>query len=119
MIGAAELRAMRSSAYLINVARGEVVDEAELVRCLQAEGIAGGARRLRRGTAAAGSPPWKLHNAVLTPHISGVHRDLLRPHAGALRGQPHALLGGQRCATSSTSALATRLPIEPQRALCG
>jgi phosphoglycerate dehydrogenase-like enzyme len=72
MIGAAELRAMRSSAYLINVARGEVVDEAELVRCLQSEGIAGAALDVfDEEPLPPESPLWKLHNAVLTPHISG------------------------------------------------
>jgi len=72
MIGAAALRAMRSSAYLINVARGEVVDEAELVRCLQSEGIAGAALDVfDEEPLPPESPLWKLHNAVLTPHISG------------------------------------------------
>ena len=72
MIGAAELAAMRSSAYLINVARGEVVDEAELVRVLRAEGIAGAALDVfNEEPLQPDSPLWGLRNAVLTPHISG------------------------------------------------
>src|SRR5262245_45736921 len=43
LIGAAELRAMRADAFLINIARGEVVDEAALVECLRAGGLAGAA----------------------------------------------------------------------------
>ncbi|MFN8640575.1 MAG: D-2-hydroxyacid dehydrogenase [Candidatus Binatia bacterium] len=72
MIGAAELRAMRSSAYLINVARGEVVDEAELVRCLRAGAIAGAALDVfGEEPLPAGHPLWGLPNALLTPHVSG------------------------------------------------
>lgn len=72
LIGAAELRAMRASAYLINVARGEVVDEAELVRCLRSGAIAGAALDVfDREPLPADHPLWALPNAVLTPHISG------------------------------------------------
>lgn len=72
MIGGAELRAMRSSAYLINVARGEVVDEAELVRCLRSGGIAGAALDVfDEEPLPPDHPLWSLGNAVLTPHISG------------------------------------------------
>ena len=72
LIGAAELRAMRSSAYLINVARGEVVDEVELVRCLRAGAIAGAALDVfNEEPLPADHPLWALPNAVLTPHISG------------------------------------------------
>jgi phosphoglycerate dehydrogenase-like enzyme len=72
LIGAAELRAMRSSAYLINVARGEVVDEAELVRCLRCGAIAGAALDVfNEEPLPPDHPLWALPNAVLTPHISG------------------------------------------------
>jgi phosphoglycerate dehydrogenase-like enzyme len=72
LIGAAELAAMRSSAYLINVARGEVVDEAELVRCLRSGALAGAALDVfNEEPLPAGHPLWTLPNAVLTPHISG------------------------------------------------
>lgn len=72
LIGAAELRAMRSGAYLINVARGEVVDEAELVRCLRSGAIAGAALDVfDEEPLPPDSPLWGLSNALLTPHISG------------------------------------------------
>jgi phosphoglycerate dehydrogenase-like enzyme len=72
MIGAAELRAMRSGAYLINVARGEVVDESALVDCLRAGGIAGAALDVfDQEPLPADHPLWSLSNAFLTPHISG------------------------------------------------
>ena len=40
--GAAELRSMKRTAFLINTARGPIIDEAELVRALQ-EGVIAGA----------------------------------------------------------------------------
>ena len=92
LIGAAELRAMRSSAYLINVARGEVVDEAELVRCLRAGGIAGAALDVfNEEPLPPGHPLWALPNARAHPAHLRLHRHVLRPHAGAVRGQPGAL----------------------------
>ena len=72
LIGAAELRAMRASTYLINVARGEVVDEAALVECLRAGGIAGAALDVfDQEPLPSDHPLWALPNALLTPHISG------------------------------------------------
>ena len=75
MIGERELRAMRSDAFLINIARGEVVDEEALVRCLRAGGLAGAALDVfSQEPLPAGHPLWSLPNVVLTPHISGYTR---------------------------------------------
>ena len=72
LIGEAELRAMRSDAFLINIARGEVVDEDALVRCLRAGGLAGAALDVfNREPLPADHPFWSLPNLVITPHISG------------------------------------------------
>jgi phosphoglycerate dehydrogenase-like enzyme len=72
LIGEAELRAMRSDAFLINIARGEVVDEAALARCLRAGGLAGAALDVfTEEPLPAGHPFWSLPNLVITPHISG------------------------------------------------
>jgi len=72
LIGEAELRAMRSDAFLINVARGEVVDEDALVRCLRAGGLAGAALDVfTQEPLPAEHPFWALPNLVITPHISG------------------------------------------------
>jgi phosphoglycerate dehydrogenase-like enzyme len=78
LIGEAELRAMRSHAYLINVARGQVVDEQALLRALQAGWIAGaGLDVVEKEPLVADSPLYALPNVILTPHISGlsVHYD--------------------------------------------
>lgn len=72
LIGAAELRAMKASALLINVARGEVVDEAALADCLRRGAIAGAALdAFEQEPLPPDHPLWALPNCVITPHISG------------------------------------------------
>jgi phosphoglycerate dehydrogenase-like enzyme len=72
LIGEAELRAMKSSAFLINIARGGVVDEPALVQALQ-EGWIGGAGLdvFAQEPLPADSPLWGMENVILTPHIAG------------------------------------------------
>jgi len=72
MIGRRELRAMRPRAWLMNIARGPVVDERALVDALQSRRI-GGAILDVFGTEPlpAEHPLWRLPNVVITPHISG------------------------------------------------
>jgi phosphoglycerate dehydrogenase-like enzyme len=73
LIGEAELRAMQPHAYLVNVARGRVIDEDALIRALR-EGWIGGAGLdvTREEPLPADSPLFALPNVILTPHISGV-----------------------------------------------
>jgi phosphoglycerate dehydrogenase-like enzyme len=66
------LRAMKSSAYLINIARGECIDDDALIETLRAGGIAGaGLDTFRDEPLPPSSPYWSLPNVILTPHISG------------------------------------------------
>lgn len=72
MIGSAALGAMRSSAFLLNVGRGEHVDEDALVQALRRGAIAGAALDVfNQEPLPADHPFWSLPNLVLTPHISG------------------------------------------------
>jgi phosphoglycerate dehydrogenase-like enzyme len=72
ILGAAALRAMRSSAFLINIGRGEHVDDDALVEALRSGAIAGAALdAFRHEPLPADHPFWSLPNLVLTPHISG------------------------------------------------
>ncbi len=72
LIGERELRAMKPSATLINVARGRVVDEAALVRALRERWIAGACLDVFHvEPLPAGSPLWDLPNVVVSPHNSG------------------------------------------------
>jgi D-3-phosphoglycerate dehydrogenase / 2-oxoglutarate reductase len=69
MIGAKELHLMKPSAYLINCARGGVVDESALVETLQKGVIAGAALDcLAEEPPPAHHPLLNLENVILTPH---------------------------------------------------
>jgi len=72
LIGEGELRAMKPTATLINVARGRVVDEPALVRALREGWIAGACLDVFHvEPLPADSPLWDLANVVVTPHNSG------------------------------------------------
>ncbi len=73
LIGRPELEAMKPSAYLINIARGGVVDEVDLIRALEEHRIAGAGLDV---FAVEPLPPesklWELPNVMISSHISGV-----------------------------------------------
>lgn len=72
MIGEAELRAMRPNAYLVNIARGRIIDEQALIRALQEEWIMGaGLDVTEEEPLPSSSPLYSMPNVILTPHISG------------------------------------------------
>ena len=71
MVGAEELALMKPTAYLINVARGTLVDEAALAAALRARTIAGAAIDVaEEEPVPPQSPLWKLDNILITPHVS-------------------------------------------------
>jgi phosphoglycerate dehydrogenase-like enzyme len=75
LIDAAALAAMKPSAFLINVARGKVVDEPALIAALTERRIAGaGIDCTVEEPLAAASPLWTLDNALITPHTAGETR---------------------------------------------
>ncbi|RMH95877.1 MAG: D-glycerate dehydrogenase [Calditrichaeota bacterium] len=69
LIGEAELRRMKPTAYLINTARGPIVHEAALVRALREGWIAGAGLDVFEQEPALSPGLAELHNVVLTPHI--------------------------------------------------
>jgi len=72
LFDAAALRAMRSSAYLINIARGAIVDEAALITALKEGWIAGaGLDTFSTEPLPPDHPFWSLPNVFVTPHTSG------------------------------------------------
>ncbi|HZR83669.1 MAG TPA: D-2-hydroxyacid dehydrogenase [Candidatus Binatia bacterium] len=72
LIDARALAAMKSSAFLINVARGEVIDDDALVDALRRGAIAGaGLDAFREEPLPETSPYFALENAIVTPHVSG------------------------------------------------
>jgi D-3-phosphoglycerate dehydrogenase / 2-oxoglutarate reductase len=71
LIGEAALRAMQSSAYLINTSRGALIDEAALERALSEGWIAGAALDvLAEEPARPGHPLLSLANVIATPHAA-------------------------------------------------
>ena len=76
MIGAAELAAMKSSAVLVNIARGTVVDQDALVAALSAKQIGGAFLDVSTPEPLPpGHPLWGLDNAHVTMHLSGRAQD--------------------------------------------
>ena len=75
LIDATALAAMKPSAYLINVARGKVVNEPALVEALTQKRIAGAALDcVWDEPLPAASPLWGATNALITPHTAGETR---------------------------------------------
>jgi D-3-phosphoglycerate dehydrogenase / 2-oxoglutarate reductase len=73
LIGARELAMMKPSAYLVNAARGAIVDEAALYETLKDRRIAGAAIDVfRQEPLPADSPLLGLDNVVVTPHVAWV-----------------------------------------------
>jgi gluconate 2-dehydrogenase len=72
MIGARELSLMKRSAYLINIARGELIDEQALVEALRSGRIAGAGLDVFEDEPVLSSPLFELDNVVLTPHQAGL-----------------------------------------------
>jgi glyoxylate/hydroxypyruvate reductase A len=72
LLGAAELAAMKPSAWLINIARGPIVDEAALLEALRARRIGGAVLDVFDAEPLPPEHPlWTLDNVAITPHISG------------------------------------------------
>lgn len=72
LIGAQELKMMKESAFLVNIARGGIVDEEALIQALQTRQIAGaGLDVFVYEPLPEESPLCTLDNVILTPHIGG------------------------------------------------
>lgn len=79
LIGEKELRSMRPTAYFINIARGEIVDEEALVRALEEGWIAGaGLDVFATEPLPADSRLWELPSVIFSPHIAGGMEDYVQ-----------------------------------------
>ncbi|MFZ9751844.1 MAG: hydroxyacid dehydrogenase [Candidatus Nanopelagicales bacterium] len=72
LINSDRLRLMKPTSILINVGRGEVVDEAALAAALAANEIAGAGLDVREVEPSDASKFAQFNNVVLTPHIAGI-----------------------------------------------
>ena len=76
LVGQKELELMKATAYLINISRGPIVDEASLVQALESNAIAGaGLDTFDIEPLPSEHPLLKLNNTVLTPHIGYVTKE--------------------------------------------
>ena len=72
LIGEKELRALPSTAYVLNPARGPIIQEQALIQALQEKWIAGAALDTHYHYPMPPEHPlWKMPNVIFTPHISG------------------------------------------------
>ncbi|MDF2958669.1 MAG: 2-hydroxyacid dehydrogenase [Paenibacillus sp.] len=71
LIGKRELELMKPSAYVVNLARGAVIDESALLEALQSGTIAGaGLDTFATEPLPADSPLWDAPNTLITPHCT-------------------------------------------------
>jgi phosphoglycerate dehydrogenase-like enzyme len=72
MVGEKVLSSMKSTAFLINIGRGEIIDENALIEALESGKIAGAALDVfSQEPLPQEHPFWKIKNLILTPHIGG------------------------------------------------
>lgn len=75
LLGERELRALKPTAFLLNPARGKLVQEAALLRALSEGWIAGAALDTHHHSPMPPDHPlWRFENVIMTPHISGSER---------------------------------------------
>jgi phosphoglycerate dehydrogenase-like enzyme len=72
IVGEAELKMLKPTAYLLNPARGPLIEEQAFIKALEKNWIAGAALDTHYYyPMPADHPLWKMPNVILTPHISG------------------------------------------------
>jgi glyoxylate reductase len=95
-IGARELRLMKKTAYIINTARGPIIDEAALVRALTKKQIAGAGLDVFEHEPKVDKALKKMSNVVLTPHLGSAVPDVREAMANIVVDNILALLGGHK-----------------------
>jgi len=97
LIGEKELKLMKKSAFLINVARGGVVDEEALYKALKEKWIAGAATDVySEEPPSPDNPLLKAENIILSPHMASLTREcVVRMATGVARGVLDVLRGNK------------------------
>jgi len=101
MVGIEVISVMKPTAFLLNLARGAVVDEKALIQALESGTLAGAALDVfNEEPLPQGHPFWEMKNVIVTPHVGGtstfyagqvlpIFRENLRRY---LRGERHTLI---------------------------
>ncbi|MET0239189.1 MAG: NAD(P)-dependent oxidoreductase, partial [Sphingobium sp.] len=97
MIGADELAAMKPTAWLLNLARGDLIDQAALIAALESGGLAGAFLDVvSPEPLPADDPLWSAPNCLITMHLSGRSQSgLMRRAAGLCQENLDALRAGR------------------------
>ena len=81
LMNAARLACLKRDAYLINVARGVLIDENALIDALRAHKLAGAALDVtNKEPLPTDSPLWEMENVLITPHIAGLTERMWERH---------------------------------------
>ncbi len=95
-IGARELSLMKKTAFIINTARGAIIDETALVRALKAKRIAGAGLDVFEHEPKVAADLKRMNNVVLNPHLGSATREVREEMANIVVDNIEALLGGRR-----------------------
>jgi D-3-phosphoglycerate dehydrogenase len=116
LIGAAELKAMKPTAVLINTARGPVVDEPALVEALASGEIAAaGLDVFEEEPLPADCPLCRLENVVLTPHVGAVSPEAMRQLRQEVGRAAGDVLRGRWPKYVANPSVEPRVPLERRR----
>jgi D-3-phosphoglycerate dehydrogenase/(S)-sulfolactate dehydrogenase len=74
-LNAATLALMKKDAIIVNVGRGEVINEADLIAALKAKTIAGAALDVRAQEPPTTGEMETIPNLILTPHVAGITKE--------------------------------------------
>ena len=96
LVGERELRLMKPTAFLVNTARGPVVDEKALVRALKEKRIAGAGLDVYENEPEVEPELKAMKNVVLTPHLGSAVRELRESMANVVADNILAVLEGRR-----------------------
>ena len=106
MVGARELALMRPTAYLVNISRGPIVDEAALVDALQCRAIAGAALdTFDTEPLPPEHPLLQLDNTLICPHLGYVTDDSYRAFYGEVVENIRAFASGEPVRTINPEVL--------------
>lgn len=95
-IGDGELRLMKKAAFLINTARGPIVDEAALVRALAGKQIGGAGLDVFEFEPKVSQALRKMSNVVLTPHLGSAVTEAREAMAHLVTDRIEAFLAGEQ-----------------------
>jgi len=96
LVGERELALMKRSAFLVNTARGPIVDEKALVRALQEKRIAGAGLDVYEREPQVEAALLALPNVVLTPHLGSAVAELRETMAHIVVDNIEAVIAGKR-----------------------